>query len=64
MSLIGSKAGTKVPARSETRHHLHAAPPADELSLALEFARAEKSASTRRAYRSDFDAFSQMVRSA
>ena len=57
MSLIGSKAGTKLPAPSETKHHLHAAPPADELALALEFARAEKSASTRRAYRSDFDAF-------
>jgi site-specific recombinase XerD len=57
MTLIGGKTGTKLPTPSETKHHLHAAPPADELALALQFARAEKSASTRRAYRSDFDAF-------
>ena len=57
MTLIGGKTGTKLPIPSETKHHLHAAPPADELALALQFARAEKSASTRRAYRSDFEAF-------
>jgi site-specific recombinase XerD len=57
MTLIGGKTGTKLPAPSETKHQLHAAPPADELALALEFARAEKSAATRRAYRSDFAAF-------
>jgi site-specific recombinase XerD len=57
MTLIGGKTGTKLPTPSETKHHLHAAPPADELALALEFARAEKSPSTRRAYRSDFEAF-------
>jgi len=57
MTLIGGNTGTKLPAPSATKHHLHAAPPPDELALALEFARAEKSASTRRAYRSDFEAF-------
>jgi site-specific recombinase XerD len=57
MTLIGGKTGTKLPTPSETKHNLHAAPPADEFALALKFARAEKSASTRRAYRSDFDAF-------
>ena len=33
------------------------APPADELALALQFARAEKSVATRRAYGCDFHAF-------
>ena len=49
--------GTNLPALSEPRQSPLAAPPADELAFALQFARAEKSPSTRRAYRSDFDAF-------
>jgi site-specific recombinase XerD len=57
MPIIGAKDGTKLPTRSETRHPPLAEPPADELALALEFARAEKSEATRRAYRSDFRTF-------
>ena len=41
------------------RHHLAERPPADELALALQFARAEKSPASRRAYRSDFTLFAQ-----
>jgi hypothetical protein len=47
----------QAPDRSETRHPPLAEPPADELALALKFARAEKSEATRRAYRSDFRIF-------
>src|SRR5262249_48833037 len=58
MPIIGAKDGTKLPTRSETTHSPPAAePPADELALALKFARAEKSEATRRAYRSDFRTF-------
>jgi site-specific recombinase XerD len=57
MTIIGRKTGTNLPALSELRHHPLAAPPADELAIALQFARAEKSPSTRRAYLSDFDTF-------
>lgn len=58
MPIIGAKDGTKLPTRSETTHSpLAAEPPADELALALKFARAEKSEATRRAYRSDFRTF-------
>lgn len=51
MTIIGRKAGIQLPALSEPRQSPLAALPA------LQFARAEKSPSTRRAYRSDFDAF-------
>jgi hypothetical protein len=57
MTIIGRKRGSNLPALSEPRHPPLAAPPADELALALQLARAEKSPSTRRAYRNDFDAF-------
>ena len=57
MTIIGRKTGTNLPIPSELRQTALAAPPADELAYALQFARAEKSPSTRRAYRSDFDAF-------
>jgi hypothetical protein len=57
MTIIGRKTGSNLPALSEPRHFPLAAPLADELALALQFARAEKSSSTRRAYRADFDAF-------
>jgi integrase len=57
MPIIGAKDGTKLPTRSETRHPPLAEPPADELALALKFARAEKSEASRRAYRSDFELF-------
>ena len=46
-----------LPTLSEPRQSPLAAPPADEFAFALQFARAEKSLSTRRAYRSDFDVF-------
>jgi site-specific recombinase XerD len=59
MPIIGAKPGTKLPTRSETRHPPLAEPPADELALALKFARAEKSEASRRAYRSDFQLFSR-----
>jgi hypothetical protein len=57
MTIIGRKRGRNLHVLSETRHSLQAAPPADDLALAFEFARAEKSAATRRAYRSDFEVF-------
>ena len=57
MTIIGRKSGSNLPVLSEPRHPPLAAPPADELALALEFARAEKSPATRRAYRSDFESF-------
>jgi hypothetical protein len=57
MTIIGRKRGSKLPVLSETRHPPLATPLADELDLALQFARAEKSPTTRRAYRSDFDSF-------
>jgi hypothetical protein len=57
MTIIGRKNGTNLPALSEPKHSPLAAPPADELAFALQFARADKSPSTRRAYSSDFDAF-------
>jgi hypothetical protein len=57
MTIIGRNPGRNLPALSEPRHSPLAAPAADELALALQFARAEKSPSTRRAYRADFDAF-------
>jgi hypothetical protein len=44
----------QLPARSEPRHPPLDAPPADQLALVLQFARAEKSPATCRAYRSDF----------
>jgi site-specific recombinase XerD len=57
MTIIGRKTGTNLPALSEPRQTPLAAPLADELTLALQFARAEKSPATRRAYRSDFNTF-------
>jgi hypothetical protein len=57
MTIIGRNPGSNVPALSEPRQFPLAAPPADELALMLQFARAEKSLSTRRAYCSDFEAF-------
>jgi site-specific recombinase XerD len=57
MTIIGRKRGSNLPVLSEPRHPPLAAPLADELDLALQFARAEKSPATRRAYRSDFDSF-------
>jgi site-specific recombinase XerD len=57
MPIIGAKDGTKLPTRSETRDPPLAEPPADELALALKFARAEKSDASQRAYRSDFQLF-------
>lgn len=57
MTIIGRKHGSHLPVPSEPRQTPLAAPPADELANALQFARAEKSPSTRRAYRSDFGAF-------
>jgi site-specific recombinase XerD len=57
MTIIGRKTGTNLPALSEPRQTPLTAPLIDELTLALQFARAEKSPATRRAYRSDFNAF-------
>ncbi len=57
MTIIGRKRGSNLPVLSEPRQSPLAAPLADELAFALKFARAEKSRSTRRAYRSDFYAF-------
>jgi site-specific recombinase XerD len=57
MTIIGRKTGSPLPALSEPRYSPLAAPLADELALALQFARADKSPSTRRAYRADFDVF-------
>jgi site-specific recombinase XerD len=58
MTNIGAKPGLPVCFRSD-HHQLAAEPPADELELALQFARAEKSDASRRAYRSDFHVFSR-----
>jgi site-specific recombinase XerD len=58
MTNIGAKPGHPVCFRSD-HHQLAAAPPADELELALQFARAEKSDASRRAYRSDFHLFTR-----
>jgi site-specific recombinase XerD len=57
MTIIGRNPGSNLPVLSEPRHPPLAATPADELALALKFARAEKSPATRRAYRSDFNSF-------
>jgi len=57
MTIIGTNTGTQLPARSEPRHPPLAAPLADEFALALQFARAEKSPATRRAYCSDYESF-------
>ncbi len=57
MTIIGRKRGNNLPVLTEPRHPPLAAPLTDELAFALQFARAEKSPSTRRAYRSDFSAF-------
>jgi hypothetical protein len=58
MTNIGTKPGIPVCFRSD-HLQLAAEPPADELALALKFARAEKSDASRRAYRSDFHLFSR-----
>lgn len=57
MTIIGRKRGSNLPVLSEPRQSPLAAPAADELALALKFASAEKSPSTRRAYRIDFHVF-------
>jgi hypothetical protein len=61
-TITGRKVGTNLPVLSEPRQSPLAAPPVDELALALKFARAEKALSTRRAYRNDFDAFHNWCR--
>ena len=53
-AIIWNEDRDQLPARSEPRHPPLDAPPADQLALALQFARAEKSPATCRAYRSDF----------
>jgi site-specific recombinase XerD len=57
MTIIGRKPESNLPVPSETKHSPLAAQLEDELALALQFARAEKSVATRRAYRSDFELF-------
>jgi site-specific recombinase XerD len=57
MSITGTKQGPAPIRFRANKDHLAAEPPADELALALKFARAEKSENSRRAYRSDFQLF-------
>jgi integrase family protein with SAM-like domain len=57
MTNIGAKPGLTLPVCSANDRQLAAEPPADELALALQFARAEKSENSRRAYRSDYHLF-------
>jgi hypothetical protein len=59
MTIIGRNRRSNLPILSEPRQSPLAAPPPDELAFALQFARTEKSQSTRCAYRSDFNAFSK-----
>jgi site-specific recombinase XerD len=58
MTIIGAK-GPPATCFEPKQHSLAAEPPAHELALALQFARAEKSETSRRAYRSDFQLFRQ-----
>lgn len=57
MPLTGAKSGRVPICFRPDQDNLAAQPPADELALALKFARAEKSEASRRAYRSDFELF-------
>jgi hypothetical protein len=59
MTIIGSNNGKNLPVPTEIQHSPLAAVLEDELKLALQFARSEKSASTRRAYRSDYLIFNK-----
>ena len=54
-----SGANQKLPTRTSAQKNFAAAPPADELALALKFARAEKAENSRRPYRSDFLLFTR-----
>jgi integrase len=57
MPITGTKSGPIPICFRPNQDNLAAEPPADELALALKFARAEKSEASRRAYRSDFQLF-------
>jgi hypothetical protein len=57
MPINGTKSGRGPICFRPHQDDLAARPPADELALALEFARAEKSEASRRAYCSDFEIF-------
>ena len=59
MPIIGTKSGPAPICFRPHQKNLAAEPPANELALALKFARAEKSEASRRAYRSDFQLFSR-----
>jgi len=57
MTIIGRNRGRNLPVPSENKHPPLADPPPDEFAFATQFALAEKSPATRRAYRSDFNIF-------
>jgi site-specific recombinase XerD len=57
MPITGTKSGPAPICFRPNQDNLAAEPPADELALALQFVRAEKSDASRRAYRSDLELF-------